>query len=131
MVCKAMKKRTPKSLKAELDAVFSRFIRRRGMSASGMNQCVSCGAVMDWQRLQCGHYYRRQHLGTRWNENNCWPQCMACNVWRRGNYASFARFMYDKFSKEDMDELDRLHRASVKLKPADLQALIEKYKEKT
>jgi hypothetical protein len=110
------RKRLPslRSLKNKLDKLFSEFIRRRG-SVRGKNTCVSCGTVLPWQRLQCGHYHRRVHLETRWDEDNCWPQCMACNVWRRGNYASFARFMYSRYS---MDEMDKLHaKAAQKIDP--------------
>lgn len=121
------RKPTPKALKAKLDSVFSTFIRQRGMDREGQNVCVSCGALMPWERLQAGHYYRRQHLGTRWDERNVWPQCLACNIWRRGNYASFARFMYGKFSLQELDDLDGLHRETVKLNRADLESMIAKY----
>ena len=117
-------KPTVKTLKNKLDKVFSAFIRQRGMSDQGLNRCVSCGAVLPWQRLQCGHYHRRQHLGTRWDERNCHPQCMACNVWRRGNYANFAKFMYSAYSRDTMNELDILHAQVIKLTRVDLEAKI-------
>ncbi len=122
-----MKKPTLKSLKNKLDRVFSEWVRRRGSDEGGTNNCVTCGALKYWKELQAGHFYRRVHLGTRWDERNVWPQCGACNVLRRGNYASYARFMYGKFPKEVLDELDQLHRETVKLTRDYLEGLIKKY----
>lgn len=123
------KKRLPslKTLKNKLDVAFSKHIRQRGMSEQECNICVSCGAVHSWKVLQCGHFYRRQHLGTRWDERNCWPQCFACNVWRRGNYASFAHFMYSTQPPEVMEELEALHKQTVKLTRSDLESLLARY----
>ena len=121
-----MKKPTLSSLKKKVDTVFSRWVRARG-SREGQNTCVSCGAIHPIGDLQAGHYYRRQHLGTRWDERNVWPQCFACNVWRRGNYASYAKFMYSTYSQEVMDELDELHKRPIKLSRQDLEDLITKY----
>lgn len=101
------------------------------MDGQGRNVCVCCGAVLPWERLQAAHYHRRQHLGTRWDERNVWPCCFACNVWRRGNYASFARFMYSTYSQAELDELDALHKTTVKFTRADLEGLISKYKGET
>lgn len=121
-----MRKPSVKTLKAKLDKVFSIWVRQRGMT-DGNNVCVSCDKILPWQDLQCGHFYRRQYLGTRWDPRNCWPQCFACNVWRRGNYANFSRFMYDKHSKEVMEELHELHKNTVKLTASWLEELIARY----
>lgn len=127
---KRVRLRSIRALKLDLDAAFSKYIRQRGMTDQGCNTCVSCGAVHDWKVLQAGHFYRRQHLGTRWDARNAWPQCFACNVWRRGNYASYAKFMYSKHSQSVMDELDQLHRQSLKLTREHLEELIDRYREK-
>ncbi len=122
-----LRKPTYKSLKNKFDRVFSEFIRKRGADEGGTNECVTCGALKHWKELQAGHYYRSVHLATRWDERNVWPQCAACNVLRRGNYANYARFMYGKFSQQVLDELHDLHNKSVKFTLAELQEMIERY----
>ena len=123
-----MRKPTVQSLKNKLDKVFSVFVRQRGMRDEN-NVCVSCGAVHHWKELQAGHFYRRQHLAVRWDPRNCWPQCFACNVWRRGNYASYSHFMWETQGKEVMDELKQLSRQTTKLTRDYLQEMIGKYQE--
>ena len=113
-----------KTLKNKLDRIFSIYIRQRGMSHDGTNRCVCCGAVLPWKRGQAGHYHRRQHLGTRWDERNVHFCCYACNVLRRGNYANFAKFMYSAYSQDTINELDILHAQVIKLTRVDLEAKI-------
>jgi hypothetical protein len=53
---------------------------------------------------------------------------MACNVWRRGNYPQFSRFMNRTYSAEIMEELDIAHRLTIKMNREDYNELIAKYK---
>ncbi len=124
---KKKRQRTYKSLKAELDKAFSIYIRQRGADENGFNSCVSCGVRKHWSELQAGHYYSRVFLGTRYHETNTFPQCPVCNVLRRGNMASYARFMYATYPQSMLDELDALHKKVVKFDRSDLEALIVKY----
>ena len=119
--------RSLKSLKAELDRVFSVYVRRRG-SENGIAACVSCGAKMPWQRIQAGHYVRRQHLATRWDEKNCWPQCFACNVWRRGNYAAYSAWLIKTKGADFPRILVDLASKPSSLKRSDLEELLNHYK---
>ena len=122
-----MKKKTLKSLRNRLDAVFSVFVRTRGVDLHGYNVCVSCGRKIPWQDGDAGHYYRRQHTGTRFDPRNVHFQCKSCNGFRAGNVASYARYMYATYPQSDLDDLDFLHRQSTKLTRSDLEDLIEKY----
>jgi len=123
---KKQRKPTVKALKAKIDKTFSDYIRQRGMDEKGMATCVCCGTQYPWQRIQCGHYCRRVHLATRWSEVNCFPVCYACNVLRRGNYASMAVFMYDRFSKKQMTQLVALSQQKVKLTVPYLLGVLER-----
>ena len=71
------KEKTTAKLKKDLDSIFSKYIR-----AKYPKQCYTCGKPSD--RLQCGHYISRQYLVTRWDENNCRPQCWGCNGYGKG-----------------------------------------------
>lgn len=123
-----MKKPSAASLKKKIDAVFSEWVRRKGADANGNNRCVCCGATHHWKELQAGHYFRRQYINTRWDERNVWPCCFACNVWRRGNYAMYAQFMYKTLGQPVVDELEALHRTQVKLYYSDYLELLNRYK---
>ena len=123
---KKKKLRSLKSLKAELDRVFSVYVRRRGADSEGFNTCVSCGSREHWKRLQAGHYVRRQHLATRWYSDNAWPQCFACNVWRRGNYAAYSAWLIDRHI--DPRTLVNLSRQPYLPKRSDFEELLNHYK---
>lgn len=71
------------------DAEFSRFIRLRDTrllpdATVRIGYCVTCHQVKPWEHIQCGHWIRRKHFGTRWNEFNCHGQCDFCNDPKRG-----------------------------------------------
>lgn len=71
------------------DAEFSRFIRLRDTilyegATVRVGRCVTCNQTKTWEHIQCGHWIRRKHFGTRWNEYNCHGQCDFCNDPKRG-----------------------------------------------
>ena len=58
-------------LKAKLDKEFSLFIRLRDVMPNGYFRCISCGQIKPFEQADCGHYFSRTHLATRFNEDNC------------------------------------------------------------
>lgn len=110
------------SLKRALDQTFSEWVRRSNPPA-----CVSCGAAKRWQELQCGHFVSRVRLATRWHEENCHPQCGACNVLRRGNPIGYARYLLKRYGPDILDRLDAESRKPVKFTRSDLAGMIEDY----
>jgi len=111
----------------ELDRVFSIFIRQK-YATDGMTACVTCGAVKRWQEQQNGHYMSRGHLPTRWSEDNCAPQCYACNVMRKGNYVEYSLWMINTYGVEKLEELKRRANSGVKITTVEIKEMIEKYK---
>lgn len=71
-----MKKINRKLIVKKLDGVYSRYIRKTKADKNGMATCITCGKVAPWQELQCGHYFSRSKLPTRWDDDNCFPQCL-------------------------------------------------------
>ena len=118
------------TLKRKLDAVFSEWTRRRLAGPGGVARCVSCGAVKRWQELQCGHFVSRVRLATRWEPQNCAPQCSRCNVLLRGNAIGYARWLENRYGPDIFAALDDRSRQPVKFSRADLQTMIEEYQEK-
>ena len=66
-------------LKAKLDKEFSLFIRLRDAMPNGYFRCISCGQIKPFTQADCGHYFSRTHLATRFDENNCHAECRHCN----------------------------------------------------
>lgn len=85
-----MKKLTTSKLKKKLDTVFSKYIRLK-YSLNGNVVCYTCGAVKDITSIQNGHFISRVYLATRFDEDNCRPQCVGCNVFGKGKPVEFAR----------------------------------------
>ena len=117
------RKATYAGLKRKLDAVFSEWVRW-----SNPAKCVTCGAAHHRKRLQAGHFVSRVHLATRWDERNVHPQCMACNVWKRGSPAEFSVFLTTKYGPNILQELVDLKHTSVKWSRSELEEKIEGYK---
>jgi len=83
------KKTSKQRLTEKLDEVFSQYIRLKYADANGYCRCISCGKVHHWKQIQNGHYMSRRHLATRWSEDNCRPQCVACNIFNQGAAQGF------------------------------------------
>lgn len=65
-------------LKAKLDKEFSLFIRLRDCMPNGYFRCISCGQIKPFEQADCGHYFSRTHLATRFDEDNCNAECRHC-----------------------------------------------------
>lgn len=63
----------------KLDKVFSQYIRLRDAMPGGVFRCISCGRTLPIGRADCGHYFSRRHMSTRFDEDNCNAECSYCN----------------------------------------------------
>ena len=69
------KEKTKTWYKKKLDSVFSRYIREK-YEKDGKVPCYTCPHIGTVKTMQCGHFVPRQHMSTRWDEDNCRPQCL-------------------------------------------------------
>jgi len=60
------------------DTAFSKYIRLRD-SKDSIATCITCREMDHFSKMTCGHYLKRRHTATRWNEENCHAQCWYCN----------------------------------------------------
>lgn len=90
-----------------------------------MGICITCGKIAHWKELQCGHYFPRNRLGTRFNDDNANLQCPVCNIFKRGNYTAYAAYMYKKFGQQKMEQMEILSRKMVKFTIDDYQTMIK------
>ena len=49
--------------------------------------------------MQCGHFQSRRFLATRFDEENCAPQCVACNMFKQGEQYKFSLNLDAKYGE--------------------------------
>ena len=93
-------------LKREMDAVFSQYIRNK-YSVNGICTCYTCGKKLPIKQMQNGHFISRGYLITRWNENNCRPQCAGCNIFGGGKPLDFEDHLKEELGDELVEEMKK------------------------
>ena len=86
------KKKAPtlKALKAKAWKLCSEYVRRRYADEGGFCGCYTCGAPIHWKlEAQAGHAIGGRNNAVLLDVSILRPQCVACNVFRRGNYPVF------------------------------------------
>lgn len=116
-------------LKKELDKWFSLYIRLRDSNQYGMVQCFTCGCVKYYKKgMQNGHFQSRNFLATRFDEVNCQPQCVGCNMFKQGEQYKFALNIDAKYGGGTAQELQFLAKTIVKFTRVDYEEKISYYK---
>ena len=122
-------KKTISKLKKELDKWFSLFIRLRSANEYGMVQCFTCGIVRGYKDgMQNGHFQSRKHIATRFDEENCQVQCIACNMFRQGEQFKFGMNLDAKYGEGKAEELEYLSRTIHKVSRVEYEEQISYYK---
>ena len=96
---KMRKQKSLSQLKKELDKVFSLYIR-----ATYPKRCYTCGRE---GTLQCGHFVARSYLATRYDEDNCRPQCVGCNIFGGGKPLDFEENLIKEIGRVRVDLLKK------------------------
>ncbi len=116
-------------LKKELDKWFSLFIRLRFATKEGLCQCVTCGKVGHYKKMQCGHFQSRRHHATRWNEKNCAVQCIGCNCFQQGQQYRFSIYLDGRYGEGTAKDLEYLAKQITKITRSDYEENISYYKD--
>lgn len=111
-----------------LDDVFSKYIRQKYAGSTGRVKCYTCMSSFRWQDMDCGHFIPRTHMSTRFNEDNCRPQCKACNQCNDGNLGMFEVKLRYELGTGRFHELEALRRNLQKFARYELEEMIVKYK---
>ncbi len=120
---KSSPKKTTTSYKKELDRVFSLYIR-----AKYPKYCYTCNRPSE--KLQCGHFVPRIYLPTRWEEMNCRPQCVGCNIWGRGQLLDFEENLTEEIGEVKVRFLKEIRNQVWKLTPEWYVQKINEFKQK-
>jgi hypothetical protein len=113
----------------KIDAAFSRFIRKRAADEYGFCTCVTCGVRLHWSEIQAGHWIKRGHAGTRWDERNVYPQCPGDNLYKDGLQDVMGGHIMNLHGPETINELLRLKRTAKRWSMPELRELLDRYQE--
>ena len=89
---------------AELDKLFSEFIRRRAMfEVGGCQRCLT--AKQDWKELQCSHFIGRSRKSVRFDEANAIGICGACHIYFHSRPLEFVEWFKQRLGEEGFNLL--------------------------
>ena len=117
-----------KKLKAKADRTFSRYIRLKN-SVGGYCTCVTCGISLPIAKIQNGHYIPRNVLATRYDEDNCYPQCVGCNIFKSGNLGEYAHYITRNFGVERLNYLHEMKHVTRKITAPEYEEMIDKWED--
>lgn len=126
----AKKKNRGTDLVKKLDRVFSAYIRLRDVMPNGFFVCISCGKIKHISDGDCGHFYSRRHMATRFDEDNCHLECRGCNRADGDHLHGYAERLESKIGKSRVDILKWKHTQFKSYSDYELQQMIDYYKEK-
>lgn len=111
----------------KLDKVFSEYIRLRD-SMGGYFRCISCGKIKPYEQADCGHFFSRKHMATRFDEDNCHAECRSCNRFSADHLIGYRKNLVVKIGQGRFDLLDFKASQMKKWSDFELKALIGHYK---
>lgn len=123
---KPKQKRKPDLVK-KLDRVFSQYIRLRDVMPSGYFKCISCGKIKPISEGDCGHYYSRTHMSTRFDEDNCHTECRYCNRLSSDHLIGYRENLMRKIGLSRIERLKVLANSSKHWMNYELEELIAYY----
>lgn len=106
---------TQAKLKKTLDSIFSQYIRRKYADENGMVKCYTCPRIFHWKEIQNGHFISRSYLATRFDENNCRPQCVGDNIFGHGRPLDFEENLKKELGSDYVEAMKLKRHLTVKL----------------
>lgn len=119
------------ALVKKLDTVFSKFIRLRDTKQWNFKygRCISCGRVLPFDKLQCGHYHSRTHMNTRFDERNCNAECVSCNIFSADHLIGYRENLIKKIGEREVELLNVRAHQSKNYTCSELEILIKYYEQ--
>jgi 5-methylcytosine-specific restriction endonuclease McrA len=112
---------------ARLDKVFALYIRLRDVMPNGMGKCISCGKIKPYRELDCGHFFGRMNMATRFDEDNCSAECQGCNRVKADHLIYYQENLIKKIGVARFSTLRERAHSSKKWSEAELEELIMQY----
>jgi hypothetical protein len=117
-----------KVLITKLDQVFSQYVRISRIGKDGLVPCFTCEGKYPWKQIQCGHFQSRRYLSVRFNEDNCRPQCYACNVGKSGEQFRFGINLDLELGQGFAELMEQRAKQIKKFETQELLDMIDHYK---
>lgn len=124
IVLKKRKKKSISKLIEDADAHLSYKVRELNKDGAEL-PCFTCGALYGKRKLQCGHYITRAIKLLRWHPDNCRPQCVGCNIFKKGNVTEFRINLIKEIGEARVNFLEENRHHSMKLTRPYLENLIK------
>jgi hypothetical protein len=112
-----------------LDEVFSRYIRLRDSQAYGFKyfKCISCGKIKPFGMMDCGHYFSRTHMATRFSEYNAHGECSYCNRFCSDHLVGYHDNLIRKIGQDMYNRLVWQHNEAKHWTEFELKEMIKHY----
>lgn len=114
---------------AKLWKIFSQYIRLRDSNENGYCTCFTCGAIRYWKNMDCGHGQGRQHMATKYAEQNNHAQCKLCNGPGEGKKDKYKIAMDKKYGPGTWDMMELKSRMKTKLGAFEFKTMEFYYKQ--
>jgi uncharacterized C2H2 Zn-finger protein len=115
---KSIKSKTTKEKTVDIEAKlwkqFSIYIRVRDADENGIVKCISCGKLFHWSKTDAGHGIGRQHLATKYHEQNNHAQCRKDNRYEEGKKEAYAKEVDKRYGAGTWNKLLVLSKSTVK-----------------
>ena len=119
---------TKSSAVDKADRQFSRFIRLRDAIPGGAFKCISCGKLKRIEQADCGHFYSRKHMATRFDELNAHAECRACNRFSADHLIKYQENLIRLIGEEEFGRLNIRAKGIKQWSETDLKELAKYYK---
>ena len=92
--------------------LFQKMRRMQCASRSGFAECISCGKVLPWEKLDGGHYESRKNRATELEPDNVWGQCKYCNGTLEGNKIAYRNRLINRIGLQRVLRIEDLAMAA-------------------
>lgn len=110
--------------------MLSQVIRTESVTKDGYCECYTCGVMMEYKQAQAGHAIGGRHNAVLFDEEIIRLQCMACNIFKRGNYQVFITKLIEENGFAWWQAKLAASKLTIKYNRADLELKIESYRER-
>lgn len=110
-----------------LDRVFALYIRLRDCMPNGLGRCISCGKIKPYRELDCGHFFGRSNMATRFDEDNCNAECVGCNRVSSDHLIYYQENLIKKIGVSRFSTLRERSHLTKKWSDNELQKMIDYY----
>jgi hypothetical protein len=127
---KKRKQKTLGQLKRQAWCLLSQVIRTEACRHTGVCNCYTCGAPLEFKTAQAGHAIPGRHNVVLFDEEIIRIQGICCNIFKGGNYPVFITKLIEENGFAWWQEKLAASRMTIKYDRAMLEFKIDSYRER-